>query len=69
MTTINEETLPRCEGCDTTELDPNNHCEFCYIVWCNTCKPEDISFHKCDTCNIKWCYYDGRYADYRCILV
>jgi hypothetical protein len=72
MTTINEikeingETLPRCQGCNTIELHPDNSCDFCFVGWCDHCIPDDISFSKCDTCNIKWCYFNGRRADYRC---
>ena len=55
MTTIKQETLPRCDGCDTTELDLNNHCDFCYIFWCDTCKPDYTRFHKCDAMNLPRC--------------
>lgn len=77
MTTINEEnkiTLHRCKGCNTIELDPDNHCDFCDVSWCDTCIPEEISFRKCYTCNTKWCctsrcYFNGRYTDYKCVKI
>ncbi len=66
MNEINGETLPRCQGCNTIELDPDNDCDFCFVGWCEHCIPEEISFSKCDTCNTKWCYFNGSRSDYRC---
>ena len=58
-----------CDICNKPILDTDNSCDFCHVAYCDSCMPDDISFHKCDTCNTKWCYFNGRYADYQCLKI
>jgi len=53
-----------CDNCET--LDNVNICDFCEKKYCDICCPDEISFHKCDTCSTSWCYFDGRYYDDYC---
>jgi len=43
-------------------LDNVQVCDFCKIKY----SPNEICFHECEYCSVKWCYFDGRYADYYC---
>lgn len=58
---ILDKTLLRCEDCGL-KIPPENECYFCEKRKCDDCANAcDISYHKCDKCNLTWCYYDGKY--------
>ena len=53
--------LHYCNGCFTMDLETDNTCDFCDIAYCVLCLPDELSFHKCDTCGLRWCYRNGKY--------
>jgi len=53
-----------CNICHT--LDDVETCDFCENRYCEKCCPDEISFRDCSVCPAKWCYFDGKYADYYC---
>lgn len=59
--------IPECQNCAKKMIsESDNICDFCNRCYCDSCMPDEYSFHKCDTCGKRWCYYDGRHIDYRC---
>ena len=58
--------LLKCEDCGVI-IPPKNVCVFCEKSKCDDCASDhDISYRSCDTCNLNWCYYNGRYFDGYC---
>lgn len=62
------EDLLYCKRCYSLDVPEDNSCDFCCDSMCEKCLDlqDTISFHKCDDCKTKWCYFDGKFADYRC---
>jgi hypothetical protein len=60
--------IPSCLGCGKMVFDAKDDvCDFCDRCYCNECFPEEYSFRRCDTCCKRWCYYDGKHIDYKCV--
>ena len=55
-----------CQSCYTFNLPKDNYCDYCDKSYCDNCLPDEISFHKCDSCGRKWCYYNGKHIDNIC---
>ena len=42
-------------------------CDFCDSLLCQSCQDDEyITYYKCETCKIEYCYYDGPYSDHYC---
>jgi hypothetical protein len=59
--------IPSCQTCGKMVVVVDNVCDFCDRCYCETCMPDEYSFSKCDTCGKRWCYYNGKHIDYKCV--
>ena len=60
LTSSDDNELNICDSCHQRNVPDSNLCDFCYSSWCDACIPNNIFFHKCETCGIQWCMYlDG----------
>lgn len=55
-----------CDKCHIKNLNEDNYCDFCDRTLCDNCLPDEISFHKCDTCGTRWCYNATKYINNYC---
>jgi len=57
--------ITKCEKCSNYEIhtiDNINKCDFCERKLCRNCQSnENISFHSCVQCNVKWCIQDNKH--------
>jgi len=59
-----------CDSCNAQIVPLENQCDFCDRKMCETCQMNsDYSFHYCNECETKWCYYNGSHTDHRCLKI
>lgn len=59
-----------CGSCKSDIIPIDNQCDFCERKLCDNCQQSsDYSFCKCDACNTKYCYYNSKYVDHKCLKI